>query len=102
MALTDNCGLFVAVHENGINRVIRHFMSQRPSQVNYGSPGVVRDPSLLCAEVHANPVVQQRNNPLVGAQPALPVIGTDGAYGVEFAVQLTQAKVDFSPGTIAL
>jgi hypothetical protein len=28
-AFTDNCDLFAAVHEDGINRVARHIMRQR-------------------------------------------------------------------------
>ena len=31
MALTDNCDLYGAVHEDGVNRIIRHIMRQRPS-----------------------------------------------------------------------
>ncbi|WP_113705259.1 hypothetical protein [Nonomuraea lactucae] len=102
MALTDNCDLFVAVHETGINRVLGHVIRQRPSLVNYGSPAVVQNPELLCAKVHAHPVVRQRDNPLVSIGPPLPVVLTGGAYQMEYAVQLTRAEVDVSPGTIAL
>jgi len=102
MALTDNCDLFLALHEAGINRVLRHFARQRPSFLNYGSGGVVADPSRLCVEVQPHPVVLQRQNPLVGAGPVLPVIGTNGVYQVDYAAQVTALEVDLSPGDIAL
>jgi hypothetical protein len=34
---TDNCDLYGAIHEDGINRVVRHIMRQRPSLFNYGT-----------------------------------------------------------------
>src|SRR4029453_12423534 len=86
----------------GINRVVQHFARQRPSFLNYGSGGVVADPSRLCVQVQPDPVLLQRQNPLVGLGPVLPVIGTNGAYQVDYAAQVTALEVDFSPGNIAL
>jgi hypothetical protein len=107
MALTDNCDVFFAAHENGINRVIGHVATQRPSLFNYGSKSVVDDPSLLCAAVQANPFVRTYQNPLVKQISALQVVGsgppnTPAVEYLDFGVQVTLPQVDFSPGTIAL
>ena len=37
VALTDNCDIYAAINEAGINRVVRHAMRQRPSLFNYGT-----------------------------------------------------------------
>ena len=46
MAFTDNRELSCAVHEDGVNRVIRHIMRQRPSLFNYAIAGVAKHGSL--------------------------------------------------------
>ena len=51
MAFTDNCDLFGAVHEDGVNRVIRHIMRQRPSLFNYATADVAPHAGLWCAKV---------------------------------------------------
>ena len=38
MAFTDNCDLYAAVHEDGINLIARHILRQRPSLFNYERP----------------------------------------------------------------
>ena len=43
MAFTDNCDLYAAVHEDGVNLVIRHIMRQRPSLFNYGTSDVAHN-----------------------------------------------------------
>src|SRR6266508_3075479 len=98
MAFTSNCDVFLAVNEAGINLVVRHIMCQRPSLFNYATDAVIRNPRLLCAPINAAPAVFARNNPLMTRQPPLPVMGTDPPVGLNYAVQLTQAEVDFSPG----
>jgi hypothetical protein len=98
VALTDNCDVYVAVHEAGLNQVLKHVTRQRPSMVNIGSPAVVANPRLACAEVDAHPVVIQRGNPLIGVGPDVPVLLT--SYLMEYVVQLTALQVDFSPGDV--
>ena len=100
MAFTSNCDLFVSVNEAGINQIIHHVMRQRPSLFNYATAAVIRNPKLLCAPIDVAPIVIQRGNPLLTLEPPLPVIATHPQFGLNFAVQLTKAEVDFSPGNV--
>ena len=96
MAFTDNCDIFAAFHEDGFNRILRHIQNQRPSLFNYATKAVADDPNLLCKAINAHPVVQLRGNPLVTLEDPLPIPGTN--YGLNFAVQITDLKIDFHPG----
>ncbi len=100
MAFTSNCDLFVSVNEAGINQIIHHVMRQRPSLFNYATEAVIRNPQLLCAPIDAAPIVIQRNNPLITVEPPVPIFGTHPPLGLDMAVQLTKAEVDFSPGNV--
>lgn len=98
MAFTDNCDIYSAIHEGGINRVVRHVMRQRPSLFNYGTEGVIKQPKLVCQKIDAHPVVIARGNPLLTEVPPLPILGT--VYGLDFCAQFAIAEVDFSPGNV--
>lgn len=100
MAFTDNCDIFLDINEAALNRVVRHFMRQRPSTFNIGSPALVANPSRACARIDAHPVVLARGNPLIGLGPDLPVAGTN--FLVEYVLQLAAAEVDVSPGKCSL
>jgi hypothetical protein len=103
MALTDFSPLFASVHEDGINRLVRHVMAQRPSLFNYGTQWVADAPDKrLCKKPLVDPVVRRRKNPIITVEPPLPIVGTGGMYGMNFAAQLTELEIDFSPGTIGL
>ena len=97
MALTDVSDLYCAVDEEGINLVAQHLMRKRPSLFNYATAGVSRS-ELLCRRIDAAPEVLARGNLLVTLEDPLEIVGTDGAYGLDYCVQLTDAKVDFAPG----
>jgi hypothetical protein len=99
MAFTDNCDLFAAVHEDGVNRVIRHFMRQRPSLFNYATSDIAHNRELWCSMIDFTPDVVKYNNPLFTIMPPLPVFGADAPpVGVGFVAQLVKAKIDFHPG----
>ena len=98
MAFTDNCDIFASFHESAFNAVITHVRQQRPSLFNYASLGIIANPGLLCRQIDAHPVVAQRNNPLMTRIDPLPIPGTQ--FAMEWAVQVTEAKVDFHKGTI--
>ena len=83
MAFTDRSDIFVAVHENGINQVVRHVMRQRPSLFNYGTELVERNRRLLCSPIDAAPAVLAKGNPLISVQNALPIFGTRSPLGDE-------------------
>jgi hypothetical protein len=103
VALTDLSPLFASVHEDGINRFIRHVMAQRPSLFNYGTQWVADAPEeRLCRMPEVDHVMQSRNVPIVTVEPPLPVLGTGGLYGLNFAAQLTELEIDFFPGTMGL
>lgn len=98
MAFTDNSDLFASVHEDGINLFVRHIMRKRPSLFNYGTAMFLSDPSMLCEKIDADVDVYNFSNPLITVEPPLPVLGTNGAVGLNFCVQLTRLEIDFHPG----
>ncbi len=96
MAFTDNCDLFASFHEDGFNRLIFHAMRQRPSLFNYATAAIANNTELLCEVIQVNPVVTKRGNPLVTIEDPLPIPGSN--FGLNFAVQLRELKIDFHPG----
>jgi hypothetical protein len=99
MAFTDNCDLFAAVHEDGVNRVIQHIMRQRPSWFNYGSADVAGNRELWCHQIDVTKDVIKFANPFFTVMPPFPVIGSDNPLVLTgFCAQLTKALIDFEPG----
>ena len=99
MAFTDNCDLFAAVHEDGINLVASHVMRQRPSLFNYATQYVVDHPGLACKPVVHTIDVTNHFNPLFSVVSPIPILGADSPpVGLNFCVQLVEAKIDFFPG----
>ena len=64
MAFTDNCDLYAAVHDDGVNRVIRHLMRQRPSLFNYATADVAGNRELWCHKVDVTSDVVKFANPV--------------------------------------
>jgi hypothetical protein len=101
MAFTDNCDLFASVHEDGINRVARHIMRQRPSLFNYATQYVRDHPELACHFPDHTLDVTNHGNPLFGLENAIPIFGADAPpVGLNFCGQLVDAKIDFHPGNV--
>jgi len=100
MAFTDQCDLFGAVDEAGINLVVQHVMRQRPSLFNYGTQLVANNPELWCAPVDPIQTVLDRGNPIFTVEPPLPLVGTNGLIGLNFCIQLTKLEIDFHPGNV--
>jgi hypothetical protein len=100
MAFTDHSDLYGAVHEDGINNVVRHIMAQRPSLVNYATPIFHQRPDLFCTKIAPAQSVIDSNNPLFTEQEPLPILGTPVPMGVNFCVQLTGAQIDFHPTNV--
>lgn len=96
MAFTDHCDVFASFHEDAFNRVLGHARRQRPSLFNYATAALAAEPGRLCQAIEAHPVVDWRANPRVTIVPLLPVPGT--GYGLDFAVQLADLRLDFHPG----
>jgi hypothetical protein len=101
MAFTDNCDLFASVHENGVNRIVRHLMRQRPSLFNYATADVAANRELWCQVPKFAKDVQTFGNPIFKVLPYLPVIGADSPpVGLGFCVQIVRMEVDFHPSTV--
>ncbi len=98
MPLTSNSDFYVAIHDAGINRIVRHVMRQRPSLFNYGTALLASNPELLCELVDVAPEVIIAGNPIITVLPPLPVVGT--SYGLNYCVQLTRGEIDFHPGDV--
>ena len=98
MPFTEHSDIYVAVHDAGINRVVRHVVRQRPSLVNLGTAALVRQPERLCREIDAHPVVSLRRNPLVGEVAPLPVALTPFTLG--WGVQVSALELDVHPGDV--
>jgi len=99
MAFTDNCDLYGAVSEAGVNTVIRDIMRQRPSLFNYATADVAANRRLWCAEISYTADVPKYQNPLFTIVNPLPLLGADSPpVGIGFCAQLTKAEVDFYPG----
>jgi hypothetical protein len=95
MAFTDQSDLYGAVHEDGINLIVRHLMRLRPSLFNYGTEYVARNTHLLCHPIEADRMVYARNNPLLTVESPLPVLGTNGLINLNYCLQLVDARIDF-------
>jgi hypothetical protein len=100
MAFTDHCDLFASLHEEGINRIVRHVQRQRPSLFNYGTDFFADDPRRLCEKVEVTQDVINRHNPIVSREPLIPVPGTNGLFGVHWCLQVSKLEIDFHPGNV--
>jgi hypothetical protein len=96
MAFTDDCDLYVAFHEEGVNLVIQHVMRQRPSWFNYASADLAGNRELWCEFFPFTSDVTKYGNPLFTILPPLPVIGADSPpVTLGFIVQITKVTLDF-------
>jgi hypothetical protein len=101
MGYTDNCDLYGAVLDAGVNRAISHVMSERPSLFNYATADVVANPELWCSKVAHTIDVTNHSNPLFTTLDPLPLIGSDDpTVSIGFCAQVTAVQVDFSPENI--
>ena len=108
MTYTSDCDFYVAVQDAGINRVLNHVMLQRPSLFNYGSVLPVTNPSPVCKPIQTVPQVEQANNPLITAEPKLPLLaltsisplGITETAVFDFIAQVTDGELDFYPENI--
>lgn len=99
MAFTDHSDLYGSVHEEGINRIVRHIMQQRPSLFNYATRAFHENPELFCEPIIAAPLVQKKGNPLFTEQQPLPILGAPIPLGLNFCIQLTDVQIDFHPSS---
>ncbi len=101
MGYTDNCDLYAAVQEDGINLVAQHVMRQRPSWFNFATQYVSDHPQLACSPVAHTIDVTDYSNPLFTVVSPVPILGADSPpVGLNFCAQLVKAEVDFHPGNL--
>lgn len=101
MAFTDNCELYAAMHEKGVNKIVDHIMRQRPSLFNYATADVAGDKKKWCEPVEFTDDVTNYGDPIFSVQPPIPVIGADWPpVGLSFCAQLTKAKIDFHESNV--
>jgi hypothetical protein len=101
MAFTDNCDLFASVHERGVNRVINHFMRQRPSLFNYATIDIALNRELWCAPIEFTSDVPKYGNPLFTIMDPLPILGADSPpVSIGFIVQIPKIEIDLHPGNV--
>lgn len=98
MPFTNLSDLYGAIHETGINLIVNHIMTQRPSLFNYGTKMFEANNGKLCSPVNAHREVKKRKNPIITVQNPLPIIGAAGAVGLDYCFQIVEFKVDFHPG----
>lgn len=112
MTYTEHSDVYSAVHEDGVNTVIKHLRQKRPSLFNYGTDRVVRSANLrkefrasfvarrsrgLCAELEYADEVLEWENPLLTEVDPLPVLGTNGVVALDYCFQVADLSIDFSP-----
>ena len=95
MALTDQSDIFASVTEDGFNRFAEHIMRKRPSLFTYGTQLVADNwQKLMCRPPDVAPEVLRHANPVVTVEDPLPLLGTNGLYGLNFGIQLTKLRLD--------
>lgn len=105
MAFTDHCDVFGAIDEEGVNRVARHVMLQRPSLFNYGTQqileSILRNRPLWCVPIEVHPIVKMRNNPIISVEDPITIPGTsDPEVQLNYLIQLTKLQLDLHPGNV--
>ncbi len=100
MAFTDRCNIFGSVHEEGMNRIVRHIMQQRPSLFNYATAFFLERTDLLCERIKVAPEVLRAHNPLFSVEDPLPVLGAPIPLGLNWCLQFTDLQIDFHPGNV--
>lgn len=109
MPYTANSDIYTAIHEDGIDRVIRHLMRKRPSLFHYGTENVTDSVAFtkrfsrftgLCAKIDHAPEVLDWDNPLMTTEDPIPVLGTDGLVALDYCFQVVDLDVDFAPADI--
>jgi hypothetical protein len=83
MSLTDVHDVFAAIHEDGLNDLLRRFFTTRPKYLNYGSPGFVAATTVNSTQM-----------------PAIQFPGIPG--GIDWSVRIDLPRVDAHPQSTGL
>ena len=96
MPYTQNCSIFAAIGEAGINIAIQDLMAQRPALFNYATGAFLAPNYPLCNPIPAVGDVTKYHNPIFTLIQA-PAVGPLAAGSLDFCAQIISLKVDFSP-----
>ncbi len=103
MAFTDLSDFYGSFHERGMNRIFEHVRAKRPSLFNYGTQWVADQwDERMCCPIEVAPEVLDRNNPVVSVEDHLPIPGTGGSYGLNWAMQIADLAIDIHPSSSGL
>lgn len=83
MSLTQVHDVFAAIHEDGLDDLLRRFFGARPKYLNYGSPGFVAATTVNATQM-----------------PAIQFPGVPG--GIDWAVLIDRPRVDAHPQSAGL
>ena len=101
MAFTDNCDLYVAIHEDGLNITLKQLMLQRPSLFNYATADIIAEPSSWCQPVASSAEVTRRRDPLFTEVSPIPVYGVvPPLVSLSLCVQIDRIEIDLHPGNL--
>lgn len=110
MTFTNNSDFYIAIHENGINRIINRAMLYVPSTFNFGSSYISAHPQMACNTVNADPSVTASGDPLISviypqfpSNFKIPLMNTFATIYLQqpyFIAQLSELQVDFNPGNV--
>jgi len=97
---------YAALNERGPSRIGQLLLQQRPSWFTYATKDLIDHPqrlprsvaAALAALQSANPELAKKHYALITEERPLPVLGTNGMYGLDFAVHLALVGIDISPG----
>jgi hypothetical protein len=95
LSLTQNCDIYVAIKDEGINRTIKLIMQQRPSLFNYGTNDLNSHPDIVCHPIDSHGSVRAAENPLLTPIKPVPIIGSMPNSFIPACFQINDFKIDF-------
>ena len=95
MPLTRGADVFLGISQDGVNRLLRHVVEQRPDVFNYATRGAAQR-SELCGEPAGLEIAMSRGHAWITELPLL-AVPPAGQLGLEYGVQITKITVDFHP-----
>ncbi|MGD9533017.1 MAG: hypothetical protein AB7V56_04510 [Candidatus Nitrosocosmicus sp.] len=95
MSLTQNCDIYVAIKDEGINRTIKLIMQQRPSLFNYGTNDLNSHPDVVCNPIDSHDSVKTSGNPLLTPIKPVPIFGSIPNAYLPACFQINDFKIDF-------
>ncbi len=101
MALTEHCSMYVSIHEEAFNHLVRHVQRQRPSLFAYATSAFEGlEAERFCCPIEVDERVIKLKEPLFSVQDPLPVLGTPYSIGLNWCLQFTEVQLDLHPANV--